>query len=99
MGAEERLIASGVSIEESDFWLTDQLDVCGALLVHHVNGEVLRIVAIRPGLTGEKREQFIEWAESRLLRFDEHGPEPDGWRYRTDGGWQLWDHWWEMPNP
>lgn len=98
MGAEERLGALGVPFEEIDFGANVDADVRGCLLVRQVGEGLMMKVAIRPGLVGPARETFAHWAESRLQRFAEHGPEPDGWQKRSDGDWQLWGRLRQMPN-
>ncbi|MFF0487798.1 hypothetical protein ACFYTQ_02120 [Nocardia sp. NPDC004068] len=97
MDAENRLEALGVPLEETDFGREDEPDIGGCLLVRQVDGGLMMKVAIRPGIAGEERDMFAQWAESRLLRFAEHGPEPDGWQHRSDGDWQLWGRWQQMP--
>lgn len=92
VGAEERLATAGISIDDVDFSREDEPDVVGCLLMQRVEGGSKIRVAIRPGTTGEPRARYAEWAESRIQRFIEHGPEPDGWQARSDmdDGWQLW---------
>ncbi|MCX5170564.1 MULTISPECIES: hypothetical protein [Streptomyces] len=88
--AEKRLIAGGLEIEEVDFGREDEPDIDGcALLSQRDEGLAVRLV-IRPGLASEFRAGFAEWALQRIERFEEHGPEPDGWQKRSDGDWQLW---------
>jgi hypothetical protein len=97
MSAEERLGALGVPFEETDFGDNVDPDVFGCLLVRQVDNGLMMKVAIRPGLVRDARETFAQWAESRLQRFAEHGPEPDGWQKRSDGDWQLWGRLQQMP--
>jgi hypothetical protein len=98
MGAEDRLKARGVVLEEIDFGREDEPNVSGCLVAQYVEQGVRLKVAVRPGLSGHWREGFAEWAESRLQRFLDHGPEPDGWQKRSDGAWQLWGRWTQMPS-
>lgn len=51
----------------------------------------------RPDLQMNEVRTLGEWATSRVARFLEHGPEPDGWKRRGDGGWQLWAQLMELP--
>ena len=44
---------------------------------------------MRSGLAADLKTSFAEWAESRINRFLERGPEPDGWQRTADGVWQL----------
>ncbi len=97
--AEERLIETlGVPLESTDFGSDCDLALSGCLLVRQLDDGLMMKAAIRPGLAGETREQFAEWAKSRFLRFAEHGPEPDGWQKRSDGDWQLWARLQQMPS-
>ncbi|MGW0251067.1 hypothetical protein ACWDYH_31005 [Nocardia goodfellowii] len=98
MSAEERLNALGISLEETDFGREDEPDVGGCLLVEAFEQGMKVMVAVRPGLVGGDRETYAEWAESRLRRFAEHGPEPDGWQKRSDGRWQLWARQQQLPS-
>jgi hypothetical protein len=90
--AEERLAALGISIDDFDFGREDEPDVIGCLLIQRLEQGLKIRIGIRPGTTGERRASYAEWAASRIARFDEHGPEPDGWKARSDmdDGWQLW---------
>ncbi|MBC9730550.1 MULTISPECIES: hypothetical protein [Streptomyces] len=96
--AEARLAAMGWPVEEEDFGRADEPDVQGCLLIEEVEGGVRARIVVRPGLQGDVRKSFAEWAESRLQRFMEHGPEPDGWQKRSDGGWQMWARLHQMPS-
>ncbi|MDX3075765.1 hypothetical protein [Streptomyces sp. MI02-7b] len=98
MDAEERLAAAGVALEETDFGREDEPDIGGCLLAESVEDGIRANIVVRPGLVGEARTAFAEWAESRLQRFLEHGPEPDGWQERSDGAWQLWGRWAQLPS-
>ncbi|WP_280393645.1 hypothetical protein [Nocardia brasiliensis] len=97
MGAEERLADLGMTFEETDFEGEVDSEVQGCLLIRRFDHGLRVKIAVAAGLAGEAREAFAEWAESRILRFTEHGPEPDGWSERTDGDWQLWARWQQMP--
>lgn len=95
---EARLAAMGVTIEEHDFGREDEPDVVGVFVIESETESALDIwLAVRPQSPPDRRAMFAEWAESRLQRFIEHGPEPDGWQRRSDGGWQLWARRVEMP--
>jgi hypothetical protein len=89
--AEERLAARGVPIGEDDF-PSPPVDPEheGCALIGEREGGIIVNLTVRTGLDGERRAGFAEWAESRIDRFLEHGPEPDGWQKRSDGDWQLW---------
>ena len=57
-------------------------------------------IGVRASLSFARRERFAVWATERILRFLEHGPEPDGWQKRTlDGAWQLWAREVLLPDP
>jgi hypothetical protein len=97
-GAEERLAEVGLTFQEVDLVRDGEPDVGGCLLAEvSENRAGIRIV-VRQGLAGWVREKFAEWAESRIKRFLEHGPDPDGWQQRGDGVWQLCGRLQEMPN-
>jgi hypothetical protein len=98
--AEQQLAAMGILLEEEDFGRKDEPDVGGCILAEPVEGGTRVRAVVRPGLSGEFREMFAEWAASRFARFNEHGPEPDGWQKRTsDNAWQLWARLRQMPDP
>jgi hypothetical protein len=97
-GAEERMAERGLILQETELGRDDDPDVGGCLMAEISDGQAGVQVVIRPGLTGQPRADFAEWAESRIKRFLEHGPEPDGWRQRPDGVWQLWGRLQEMPS-
>jgi hypothetical protein len=97
-GAEERMAASGLILQETDLGRDDEPDVGGCLMAEISEGWAGVQVVIKPGLAGPPRADFAEWAESRIKRFLQHGPEPDGWRQRPDGVWQLWGRRQEMPS-
>lgn len=96
-GAEERLAEVGLSFQEIDLVRDGEPDVGGCLLAEVADGRAGIRIVIRQGLTGWVREKFAEWAESRIKRFLEHGPDPDGWQQRRDGVWQLCGRLQEMP--
>jgi hypothetical protein len=96
--AEERLIALGVPVEATDFGTEVDPQVSGCLLVRQFSEGLMMRATVRQGVIGDARELFAEWAESRFLRFGEHGPEPDGWQKRSDGDWQLWVRLRQMPD-
>lgn len=97
--AEPRLADLGVELEEEDFGREDEPDIGGCLLAQPVEGGTKMRAVIRPGMPDDRRQTFDEWAASRLLRFHEHGPDPDGWQKRTsDDAWQLWGRFTEMPS-
>jgi hypothetical protein len=95
--AEERLAALGVPLEEIDFGREDEPDVGGCIMAEDAEGGTRVKVVIRPGLAGEPRATFAEWAESRFARLIEHGPEPDGWEDHGYGRWQLWARMHQLP--
>jgi hypothetical protein len=97
-GAEERMAERGLILQETELGRDDDPDVGGCLMAGISNGQAGVQVVIRPGLAGQLREEFAAWAESRIQRFLQHGPEPDGWRQRPDGVWQLWGRLQEMPS-
>jgi hypothetical protein len=88
--AERKLIDMGWPLEEVDFGREDEPLIDGCALIREVDGGMAARLVIRPGLDEEYRDGFAEWAVQRLERFEEHGPEPDGWQRRSDGDWQLW---------
>lgn len=75
--------------EQAFGWDPDRPDHEGFIVVEAGSPPVL-VARIRPGMGQEARDVFAEWALQRFARFLEHGPEPDGWQNRSDGGWQLW---------
>ena len=96
--AEARLAARGATIEEYDFGRDDEPDVTGVFVITPATHPAINVwLAVRPETPPDDRAGFAEWAESRLDRFFEHGPEPDGWQPRSDGGWQMWARRVEMP--
>lgn len=96
--AERWLNAQGWPIEEEDFGREDEPLVAGCALLREVGDGVMVRLVVRPGLEGELRVTFAEWAQQKILRFAEHGPEPDGWQRRSDGDWQLWARLVQLPS-
>jgi hypothetical protein len=78
----------GVPIREVDFSGYDAA-VGGCIRAHIEDGFAGIEVIVRPGLAADLKTSFAEWAESRINRFLERGPEPDGWQRTADGVWQL----------
>ena len=78
----------GVPIREVDFGGYDAA-VGGCVRAHIEDGFAGIEVIVRPGLAADQKTSFAEWAESRINRFLERGPEPDGWQQTADGVWQL----------
>jgi hypothetical protein len=98
--AEQRLADAGIVLEEEDFGREDEPNVGGCILAEYVEGGVRLKAVIRPGLSGDFRDMFADWAATRFARFIEDGPEPDGWQKRTsDDAWQLWARLHRMPDP
>jgi len=78
----------GVPIQEIDFSAYDPA-IGGCVRAHIENGFAGMEVIVRAGLATDLKTSFAEWAESRISRFLERGPEPDGWQQTADGVWQL----------
>ncbi len=78
----------GVPIREVDLSGYDAA-VGGCVRAHIEDGFAGIEVIVRPGLAADLKTSFAEWAESRINRFLERGPEPDGWQQTADGVWQL----------
>jgi hypothetical protein len=78
----------GVPIQEVDLSGYDAA-VGGCVRAHIEDGFAGIEVIVRPGLAADLKTSFAEWAESRINRFLERGPEPDGWQQTADGVWQL----------
>jgi hypothetical protein len=97
--AEQRLNEFGLYIEEEDFRAVARPGVGGFVLIEPLDDGAHRIVLlVLPGTAPDARARFADWALSRIQRFLEHGPEPDGWQRRqSDGGWQLWAREVEFP--
>lgn len=87
--AEQRLASHGITIE-GDFPAGANPEHNGCAVICEAEGGISVRLVIRPDQDSLARATFAEWAESRLDRFLEHGPEPDGWQRRSDGGWQMW---------
>lgn len=88
--AERWLNSLGLTLAEEDFGREDEPEVLGCALANELGGLYEFELMIRPGLPEGHRRMFAEWAKAGIKRFAEHGPEPDGWRRRSDGAWQLW---------
>ncbi|MFG3189260.1 hypothetical protein [Streptomyces omiyaensis] len=88
----------GWPIEEEDFGREDEPAIDGCALLEEVDGGLRGRFVVRPGLAADRRTDFAEWVVSRVDRFLEHGPEPDGWQRRSDGAWQLWVRRVEFPS-
>ncbi|MFJ8464154.1 hypothetical protein [Streptomyces swartbergensis] len=97
--AERRLAGRGVIIHDDEWPDIARPEHDGfAQIIDPGDGSLRVNFLIRPGTGPEDRAAFAEWAESRLDRFFEHGPEPDGWHWvEAVGGWQLWTRWMQMP--
>ena len=78
----------GVPIQEVDLSGYDAA-VGGCVRAHIEDGFAGIEVIVRPGLAADLKTSFAEWAKSRINRFLERGPEPDGWQRTADGVWQL----------
>lgn len=90
---DESLVAmtpGGRPIMAADFGRHDEPSVVGYVKVR-ARDEGLELWAwVRPATNDDDLSQFAEWLDSRLDRFLEHGPEPDGWQSTSDGRWQMW---------
>jgi hypothetical protein len=70
------------------------------LITEHGPGFSSFNIGVRAGLSFAQRQRFAEWARERILRWLQHGPEPDGWHKRAlDGKWQLWARETWLPDP
>jgi hypothetical protein len=78
----------GISMREGDFSTSDPA-IGGCVRAHIEDGFAGIEVIVRSGLAADLKSSFAEWAESRINRFLERGPEPDGWQRTADGIWQL----------
>jgi hypothetical protein len=78
----------GIAMREADFSTYDPA-IGGCVRAHLEDGFAGIEVVVRPGLAADLKSSFAEWAESRINRFLERGPEPDGWQKTPDGIWQL----------
>jgi hypothetical protein len=94
----DKLAQLGVTMAEVDLRPEHGPDVGGVLLAELKDGWAGVQVQVSRDLTGRPREQFAEWAESRITRLIESGPEPDGWKQRADGIWQLWGRRQQLPS-
>lgn len=86
---EGRLINQGALIREVHLGPTDPA-LEGCLLVRETDAGSEVNVVIRLDLEKDRRAMYLEWAEQRVDRLLEHGPEPDGWKRNGEGDWQLW---------
>jgi hypothetical protein len=78
----------GITMQEVDFSQFDPA-IGGCVRAHIEDGFAGIEVIIRSDLAQDLRPGFAEWAESRINRFLEHGPEPDAWQKTPEGVWQL----------
>ena len=78
----------GIEMREADFGTYDP-SIGGCVRAHIEDGFAGIEVVVRPGLAADLKSSVAEWAESRINRFLERGPEPDGWQKTPDGIWQL----------
>ena len=82
-----------IEIHRQDPWLegADPVHI-GLLMVSSLPDGGLEISNyLRPDATDEEEAAFSEWVDSRVVRFVQSGPEPDGWMQRkSDGRCQLW---------
>ena len=78
----------GIPMREVDFSTFDQA-IGGCVRAHIEDGFAGIEVVVRSDLAADLRTSFAEWAESRINRFLERGPEPDGWQRTPEGFWQL----------
>jgi len=81
-----------IEIQRPDPWFDGALPQHIGLLLIRLHPQGLEVFAyLRPDASQVEEASFSEWVESRVARFVESGPEPDGWQARTiDEGWQLW---------
>ncbi|WP_158857899.1 hypothetical protein [Streptomyces sp. NRRL B-1347] len=70
--------------------------VLGAMVIETGEDALVWLFPAR-NLPAGDREQLAQVDLTRLLRFVEHGAEPDGWQQRSDGHGQLWLRLVEMP--
>jgi hypothetical protein len=78
----------GIEMREADFSAYDPA-IGGCVRAHLEDGFAGIEVIVRSGMDADMKTSFAEWAESRINRFLERGPEPDGWQKNPDGFWQL----------
>ncbi len=95
--AEERLVNAGAPVHYIDFDVADE--AIGGVLraIFAPDGVHFRVLA-RLSLSETDRQSFAEWAEVRLIRFHDHGPEPDGWRRHDDQHYQLFAEKIQLPS-
>jgi hypothetical protein len=86
----DRVSRFGIPIVEADVGRHDEPDVIGLADLEVHDGRVEACAVVRPGISEQDLARFTEWLDSRVDRFAEHGPEPDGWEERSDGRWLLW---------
>ncbi|MEV1018136.1 hypothetical protein AB0I89_32120 [Micromonospora sp. NPDC049801] len=82
-------------VVDADFPGDPGLTVCA--IVESAPGGVRYGGLIRPDLDRVAFEQAVEFIGSRIARFIQHGPEPDGWEPAVDGVWRLWARLTPMP--
>jgi hypothetical protein len=88
----------GIPMHEVDFSGYDP--AVGGCVRAHIEGGFAGIeVVVRAGLTANLKASFATWAESRINRFLERGPEPDGWQKVEGGIWQLCARQETLPSP
>jgi hypothetical protein len=88
-----------VRLEEEDLGCSDEPDILGYALIYNI-GDLFHVrFIIQEGLDWRSRAAFADWAKEHLRRFAEHGPDPDGWYRRSDGGWQFWVRQVQKPDP
>jgi hypothetical protein len=75
-------------MQEVDFSGEDP-GIGGCLRAEIKDGWAGLAVLVRSSLDAEQKASFAEWAESRINRLLESGPQPDGWQQQPDGIWQL----------
>ena len=75
-------------MREADFSASDPA-IGGCVRAQIADGFAGIEVIVRSGMAADLKSSFAEWAESRINRFLERGPEPDGWQRGEDGIWQL----------
>jgi len=85
-------------MQEADFSSYDAA-IGGCVRAHMEDGFAGIEVIVRAGLAADLKTSFAEWAESRINRFLERGPEPDGWQRSADGVWQLCARQETLPSP
>jgi hypothetical protein len=88
--AERQLAEWGLDIEEMEFPAEVDSGIDAYAQIYRNGDEFDVTLRVRSGSSRDARREFADWAVSRIRRFAEHGPEPDGWQLRSDGGWQLW---------